>query len=229
MLSSHFLSMILVATGVLFLMSMPAYEASIIIPGEEQNLLGQVPPISLPLPNPPTTNGPHSPSTISQKAFASNYDINCVSPSQGRKLLMGYVPPSAPNLGSHITASTRSHDKAAPLLGSLQKSPPHVFVSPSAPNLGSYIPSSTRTQRNSPPPRPSMLNKVYITPSTPNSGTYIPSFPPHPPMLHKAYYVSPPNPGSHVPASASTTSPNTAPLHKSPPHPSMPNEGTSIP
>ena len=102
MLPSHFSSMLLVAITVLFLISMPTYEASRIIPGEEkQNLLSQVPPISMSVPNPLTTTSNIPPSTISQNAFASD-DTNYVFPLLRRKLLKGYVPPSTPNPGTYI-------------------------------------------------------------------------------------------------------------------------------
>ena len=46
---------------------------------------------------------------------------------------------------------------------------------------------------------------VSVAPSAPNPGTHIPSStkPPHPFMLHKAYYVPPPIPGTHIPNSTS--------------------------
>uniref|UniRef100_A0A2N9EUZ0 Uncharacterized protein n=1 Tax=Fagus sylvatica TaxID=28930 RepID=A0A2N9EUZ0_FAGSY len=60
--------------------------ASRIIPGEEkQNLLGQVPPISMSVPNPLTTTSNIPPSTISQNAFASD-DTNYVFPLLRQKL-----------------------------------------------------------------------------------------------------------------------------------------------
>ena len=178
MLPSVFLNMLLIATVALFLMGMPPHEASkILLHGEEQNMMsknqflgslkGQVPPISVPVPNPPTTTGDIPPSTISQKACAS------VQSSLLRRRL--------------------------------HWAPPHVLVPPSAPNPSSYVPSST-TQRNSPPP--------------------------HPSMLHEAYYAPPPNPGTYIPASTTShKNHNTAPLllHKCPPPVSMPNAGTSIP
>ena len=51
---------------------------------------------------------------------------------------------------------------------------------------------------------PSNTSKtVYVAPSAPNPGTHIPSStkPPHPYMLHEAYYVPPPIPGTHIPNS----------------------------
>ena len=90
MLPSISLKMLLLATVALFLMSMPAaYEARRILHGEEQNVMkknqlllesslqmqgNQVPPISVSMPNPPTTTGDSPSSTISQKAaFTSDH------------------------------------------------------------------------------------------------------------------------------------------------------------
>lgn len=131
--------MLVIVTTVLFLMSMPLPEASRVLPaGEKQNMMKNnrffgslqvqgdqvLPPISVaPKPNPPTT----PPSTISEKAFAS--DHNKVSPLLRRQLRRGYVTPSAPNPGTLIPASATGH-KAAPLPGSLNKSAPP----PSMPN-----------------------------------------------------------------------------------------------
>ena len=128
--------MLVIVTTVLFLMSMPLPGVSRVLPaGEKQQnrmknkqLFGSLqvllPPISVaPKANPPTT----PPSTISQKAFAS--DHNKVSPLLRRQLRRGYVTPSAPSPGTLIPASATGH-KAAPLPGSLNKSAPP----PSMPN-----------------------------------------------------------------------------------------------
>jgi hypothetical protein len=124
------LNVLLVLTAVLFLMSMPAYNARRILHGEEQKLMnkslllgslqrGYVPPF---VPNP----GTHIPaSTINSRALMGS-------------LQMGYVPPSAPNPSTnYIPASTIGQRAFAghnmsPLLGSLQKG----IVPPSAPNPG---------------------------------------------------------------------------------------------
>lgn len=91
--------MLLVVMIVISLMSIPAHEASRIFHGEQKmmkqnqllvSLRGQVP----------------SPTTI-QKAFAGHN----VSPLL-RRLLRAYVPPSAPNPGTQIPASTATHNTA---------------------------------------------------------------------------------------------------------------------
>lgn len=91
--------MLLVVMIVISLMSIPAHEASRIFHGEQKmmkqnellvSLHGQVP----------------SPATI-QKAFAGHN----VSPLL-RRLLRAYVPPSAPNPGTQIPASTAAHNTA---------------------------------------------------------------------------------------------------------------------
>ena len=119
--------MLLLATVAFFLINMPAsYEARRTPHGEEPNLTkknqlfgslliqGQVPPISLFMSNPPT-----SPSRISHKAFGND-------PLLRRQLLKGPVTPSTPNPGTYIPSSTSTleSDNPAPMLGSLQKSPP---------------------------------------------------------------------------------------------------------
>ena len=124
--------MLLLATVAFFLINMPAsYEARRIPQGEEPNLMkknqllgsslvqGQVPPISVFMSTPPTTTGDTPPSWISHKAFAKDHLLR-------RQLRKGPVIPSAPNPGTHIPSSTSTleSDNAAPMLGSLQKSPP---------------------------------------------------------------------------------------------------------
>ena len=117
MLPSISLKMLLLATVALFLMSMPAaYEARRILHGEEQNLMkknqlllesslqmqgNQVPPISVSMPNPPTTTGDSPSSTISQKAAFTSYHIR-VLPLLRRQLGKGHVPRLAPNPGTHV-------------------------------------------------------------------------------------------------------------------------------
>ena len=112
--------------------------ASRIIPGEEkQNLLGQVPPISMSVPNPLTTTSDIPSSTINQNAFASD-NTNYVFPLLRQNLLKGYVPPSTPNPGTYIPSLPRSQRKSpSPHLSMLNK----ADLPPSAPNPGTYIPS----------------------------------------------------------------------------------------
>ena len=239
MLLSLFPSMLLVAIVVVFLIS------RIIAREEQQNMFSQVPPISVPLPNPPTISSvPNTltstvdipPSTISHNAFASD-DINYVFPLLRQKLPKGYVhpsmpkpstyiptnvPPSTPNLGTNILNSIR-----------LQRKSPHPHptmlnkadVSPSTPNIGTHIPGSM-SQRMSPPPHLSMLNEVDVPPSTSNCGTYIPSStksqrkspPPHLSILNKADIPpSAPNPNTYIP------SPTRSQRKSPPPHPFMPH------
>ena len=118
MLPSISLTMLLLATVALFLMSMPAaYEARRILHGEEQNLMkknqlllesslqmqgDQVPPISVSMPNLPTTTGDTPSSTISQKAVFTS-DHFKVLPLLRKQfgLRKGPVPPSAPNPPTH--------------------------------------------------------------------------------------------------------------------------------
>ena len=117
--------MALAAIVVISLMiSMPGYEAGrSILHGKEQDLMKknqflagslqgevQVPPISVQTTPPITTTSNTPPSTISQEAFTGG-QFN-LSPSLRRKLVKGYVPPSAPNPGTHNPASTRSHNAA---------------------------------------------------------------------------------------------------------------------
>jgi hypothetical protein len=169
MLPSHFPSMLLLATVLaLSLMSTLAYEASIIIiHGEEQNLIGQVPPISVLMPNPLTTTYNIPPSTINQKAFVSD-DISYVSPLLSRKLLKSHVPPSTTNPSTYIPHSTVTQKKSPPHPSMLNK----ADVPPSSPNPRTYIPNSTRSQRKS-APHPSMLNKADVP--QPNPSTHIPA------------------------------------------------------
>ncbi|KAF3946312.1 hypothetical protein CMV_027410 [Castanea mollissima] len=135
--------LLLLAIVALSLVNMPAsYEARRIPLGEEPNLMkknqlgsslvqGQVPPISLFMSNPPTTTGYTPPSWISHKAFANDHLLR-------RQLHKGPVMPSAPNPGTHNppSTSTLESDNAAPMLGSLQKSPPPPLM----PYEGTSIP-----------------------------------------------------------------------------------------
>jgi hypothetical protein len=115
--------MLLIVTTVLFLMRMLAPKAAscTVLPNmmKKNQLLGslqlqgQVPPISVH--NSPIT-GDISPSKITRKALANDH-INYVSPLQ-RQLLKVQVPPSTPNPGTQVPASTTT-----PLRGSLHKSP----------------------------------------------------------------------------------------------------------
>ncbi|KAK9987416.1 hypothetical protein SO802_032367 [Lithocarpus litseifolius] len=124
--------LLLLAILALSLVNMPAsYEARRTPHREEPNLMkknqllgsllvqGQVPPISVFTSNPPTTTGDTPPSWISHKAFAND-------PLLRRQLLKGPVMPSTPNPGTYIPSSTSTleSDNAAPMIGSLQKSPP---------------------------------------------------------------------------------------------------------
>ena len=116
-------NMVLIVTTVLFLMRMLAPKAAscTVLPNmmKKNRLLGslqlqgQVPPISVH--NSPTT-GDISPSTLTQKALANDH-INYVSPLR-HQLLKVQVPPSAPNPGTQVPASTTT-----PLPGSPHKSP----------------------------------------------------------------------------------------------------------
>ena len=120
-----------------------SYEARWTPHGEEPNLMkknqllgsllvqGQVPQISVFTSNPPTTTGDTSPSWISHKAFAND-------PLLRRLLLKGPVTPSSPNPGTNIPSSTSTlkSDNPAPMLGSLQKSPPPPLM----PYKGTSIP-----------------------------------------------------------------------------------------
>ena len=170
MLPSHFPSMLLLATVLaLSLMITPANETSIIIiHGEEQNLLSQVPQIFVLMPNPLTTTYNIPPSTINQKAFVSD-DISYVSPLLSRKLLKSHVPPSTTNPSTYIPHSTMTQRKRPPPHPSMLNK---ADVPPSSPNPRTYIPNSTRSQRKS-TPHPSMLNKTDVP--QPNPGTHIPA------------------------------------------------------
>ena len=134
----------LLAILALCLMNMPAsYEARRTPHGEGPNLMkknqllgsllvqGQVPQISVLMSNPPSTTGDTPPSWISHKAFANDHLLR-------RQLRKGPVIPSAPNPGTHIPSSTSTleSDNAAPMLGSLQKSPPPPLM----PYKGTSIP-----------------------------------------------------------------------------------------
>uniref|UniRef100_A0A2N9HAU7 Uncharacterized protein n=1 Tax=Fagus sylvatica TaxID=28930 RepID=A0A2N9HAU7_FAGSY len=83
------------AIVILFLMiSLPFYESSRIINGEEQNLMKKN---HFLVPNLPITTGYTPPSTVNQKAITKRLR---------RQLLKGPVAPSAPN----PTTSKRSHN-----------------------------------------------------------------------------------------------------------------------
>ena len=121
MLPPLFLNVFLVATvALIFLMSMPAYESSRILHGEEQNLTkkGQVPPISVSI-NPPTIGNTLPSILISKKAFTS-YHFNFFSLKLRRQLLKGPVPPSSPN----------PHTHNPPLTARPKSSPPHPHAIP---------------------------------------------------------------------------------------------------
>ena len=113
----HLKMLLIIITALLFPLSSHAHEASSrILHAEEQNtmnknhLLGSLQQHEVP------------PLTITQKAF----DGRNLSPLI-RRLLRAYVPPSAPNPGTHIPASTicqtlASHNASA-FVGWQQKSP----------------------------------------------------------------------------------------------------------
>ena len=70
---------------------------------------------------------------------------------------------------------------------------------------------------------------VLVPPSAPNPGTHIPSStkPPHPYMLHEAYYVPPPIPGTHIPNSTTSNITVGTPWKSPLMSPSKSNGGTS--
>jgi hypothetical protein len=93
--------------------------------------------------------------------------------------LRGYVPPSEPNPGTYISASTLGQKAFAghnfsPLMGSLQKG----SVPPSVPNPGTHIPASKLGQKafagHNMAHLLSSLQKGSVPPSAPNPGTHIP-------------------------------------------------------
>ena len=185
MLSSWNMLLLVVVTQALFLISMPAHKGEAMNMMKKNQVLGslqaQVPPISLPVPNSPTTGD----TWISEKAFVSDF------PLVRRELLKGYIHPSAPSPDTYIpTASTSTlvnHNAAPaplpkfPLLGrELLKG----YTQPSAPNPDTYIPTSTGTSVShnaAPAPLPGFpllgreLLKGYTQPSAPNPDTYIPA------------------------------------------------------
>ena len=133
MLFSRNMLLLVLVTQALLLISMPAHK------GEATNMMkknqvldslqAQVPPISLPVPNSPTTGD----TRISEKAFASDL------PLLRRELLKGYTRQSAPSPETYIPASTNTlanHNAApapSPLPGScwhLHHLAPMSFVHP---------------------------------------------------------------------------------------------------
>ena len=156
MLSSRNMLLLVLVTQALFLISTPAHEVEATNMMKKNQVLGplkaQGPPISLPVPNSPTTGD----TRISEKAFASDF------PLLRRELLKGYTHPSAPSPDTYIPASTgtsANHNAAPapapapapvplpefPLLGrELLKG----YTQPSAPNPYTYIPASTKTLAN---------------------------------------------------------------------------------
>ena len=130
---NHLKNMLLAATVVLFLMSMPAYQTMRILYREEQNFMmkNQVPPISEPNP-PTTTDTPHS--RISPKTLAS--DHTDVSSSLGGVQYPPHVlvPPSAPSTCTYIPSPTVSYNTA------LSLGTPQTPLLPSMTNGGTCIP-----------------------------------------------------------------------------------------
>jgi len=104
--------MLLIVTAMLYLMSMPAHDASRFFHREEQNMMNKKHLMEL-------LKGQLPPSSIRQKTLASHN----FSP------LLCQVPPSAPNPATYVPVpriSQRifvSHNAIPPLLGSQQKSP----------------------------------------------------------------------------------------------------------
>lgn len=110
MLLSRNMLLLVLVTQAFSLISMPAHK------GEATNMMkknqvldslqAQIPPISLPVPNSPTTGD----TQISEKGFASDL------PLLRRELLKGYTHPSAPSPDTYIPASTNTieNHNAAP-------------------------------------------------------------------------------------------------------------------
>jgi|UniRef100_A0A2N9EVY3 hypothetical protein len=111
--------MLLVFTAMLLLISMPAHEAILILP-KEQNIMNK------------NHLGLLHRAYVPQSTMASV--VHKVSPSR-RQLLKNQASPSAPNPDTEIPSSLTGKN-AAPLRGSQQKSPPP----PSMPGGGSSIP-----------------------------------------------------------------------------------------
>uniref|UniRef100_A0A2N9F6K3 Uncharacterized protein n=1 Tax=Fagus sylvatica TaxID=28930 RepID=A0A2N9F6K3_FAGSY len=108
--------MLLIVTMVLFLMSMPAHEASRFFHGEVQNMSNEKHLLE-------SLQGQVPPSPISQKAYAGHN----ISPLP-HQLRTVHVPPSAPNPHTNspaprISQRTFISPNTAPLLDSQQKSP----------------------------------------------------------------------------------------------------------
>ena len=192
MLSSRNMLLLVLVTQALFLISTPAHEVEATNMMKKNQVLGplkaQGPPISLPVPNSPTTGD----TRISEKAFASDF------PLLRRELLKGYTHPSAPSPDTYIPASTGTlaNHNAAPAPAPLPEFPLlgrellKGYTQPSAPNPDTYIPASTGTSANhnaAPAPAPApvplpefpllgrKLLKGYTQPSAPNPYTYIPA------------------------------------------------------
>jgi hypothetical protein len=94
--------------------------------------------------------------------------------------LRGYVPPSGPNSGTYIPASTLGQKafaghNFAPLMRSLQRG----SVPPSVPNPGTHIPASKLGQKafagHNMVHLLRSLKKGPVPPLAPNSGTHIPT------------------------------------------------------